>query len=655
MSNNKADNRSYGQGASGEVNPTPRPKVGFWTKARYSFDNSIAKSSAFVFYLFLAFALLSVFVVLTKYTLYSLPGILPEGTLPPKPIGLENFFDWFASLYTPQPPQNWADRVVFILNWVITISIAASVTAFFVAAINRAFAKLRKGKSPIIDSNHTLILGWSNRVFPILKELAAANANARNARVVILSNLERDFMEDEIESRAEGLGKLKVITRSGDPTNPTDLKRLNLSNSKSVIILDADEAGDATVVSTVLAVKSVNTNPNLKVIAELDDANTSEALVSTTNGQVIAIRSHDVIARVTAQASRQPGLAAVALDLLDFGGDEIYFQAVPALAGKTYREALVSFNEASIIGLAHGDGSLELNPKGTTKLKVDDKIIAVAEDDDKVVFTGPTDPVVKAKPAVKKVPARKAEHMLIIGWSGMGRTILAELAPFMVKGSTVHIIGKKDYTKRAETENLNFGNLKTTFAYTSGDLKDILVAASAKHYDQILVLGYRKGVTVADADALTMLTMLQLNQLFEQDGNGVDPTRLVAEILDSSKAEIARVAAVDDLVVSDNLAALLIAQISENTALAPVFADLFDVDGASLNLKPIEYFADLGKDISYGELVAAAALRGDSAIGIRIAANASKDGTTGVELNPSKHHTFKPAAGDGLVVVGNLE
>ena len=655
MSNNKADNRSYGQGASGEVNPTPRPKVGFWTKARYSFDNSIAKSSAFVFYLFLAFALLSVFVVLTKYTLYSLPGILPEGTLPPKPIGLENFFDWFASLYTPQPPQNWADRVVFILNWVITISIAASVTAFFVAAINRAYAKLRKGKSPIIDSNHTLILGWSNRVFPILKELAAANANARNARVVILSNLERDFMEDEIESRAEGLGKLKVITRSGDPTNPTDLKRLNLSNSKSVIILDADEAGDATVVSTVLAVKSVNTNPNLKVIAELDDANTSEALVSATNGQVIAIRSHDVIARVTAQASRQPGLAAVALDLLDFGGDEIYFQAVPALAGKTYREALVSFNEASIIGLAHADGSLELNPKGTTKLKVDDKIIAVAEDDDKVVYTGPTDPVVKAKPAVKKVPARKAEHMLIIGWSGMGRTILAELAPFMVKGSTVHIIGKKDYTKRAETENLNFGNLKTTFAYTSGDLKDILVAASAKHYDQILVLGYRKGVTVADADALTMLTMLQLNQLFEQDGNGVDPTRLVAEILDSSKAEIARVAAVDDLVVSDNLAALLIAQISENTALAPVFADLFDVDGASLNLKPIEYFADLGKDISYGELVAAAGLRGDSAIGIRIAANASKDGTTGVELNPSKHHTFKPAAGDGLVVVGNLE
>jgi hypothetical protein len=96
-------------------------------------------------------------------------------------------------------------------------------------------------------------------------------------------------------------------------------------------------------------------------------------------------------------------------------------------------------------------------------------------------------------------------------------------------------------------------------------------------------------------------------------------------------------------------------QISENEALAPVFTDLFDAEGASINLKPIEYFAKLGKEVTFGELVAAAAAHGDSAIGIRIAANASHDGSTGVELNPSKHATFKPAAGDGLVVIGNLE
>lgn len=131
---------------------------------------------------------------------------------------------------------------------------------------------------------------------------------------------------------------------------------------------------------------------------------------------------------------------------------------------------------------------------------------------------------------------------------------------------------------------------------------------------------------------------------------------MVAEILDSRKAELARVAAVDDLVVSDNLAALLIAQVSENPALAPVFEDLFDAAGAAINVKPIDHYVPLGKSISYGELVAiASAAHGESAIGYRVAAAAHDDASTGVRLNPEKNSQFVPAAGDGLIVIGDVE
>ena len=561
----------------------------------------------------------------------------------------------FASVLGKAGEPSWAERIVGILYWLLGVASGGTVTGFIVGMITNALTEIKKGRSPIIANNHTLILGWSNRIFPILKELEEAGLNQRKKpTVVIFANKTREWMEQQIKNNAGALKRLDVVTRMGDLNSLNELKRTNLGTSKSIIILDETSGSDAGSVNTVFAVKALSTNPTQKLIVEIDDKNVAQSLATATKGQVIPVRSHDIIARVTAQASRQPGLAAVILDLLDFDGDEIYFQGVPALAGKTYKDALLSFNEASVIGLAHADGTVALNPKGATKLKADDKVIAVAKDDDKVVYTGPTDLVAKAKPAAVKIPARKPEHMLVIGWSSMGRTILTELAPFMVKGSTVHIIAKKDFVKKSETENLNFGHLKTTFAYTSGDINDMTVAASAKHYDQILVLGYRKGVTVADADALTMLSMLQLNQLFEQDGNGVEPTRLVAEIIDSSKAEIARVAAVDDLVVSDKLAALLMTQIAENEALAPVFTDLFDADGASINLRPIEHFAKLGKEITYGELVAAAAAHGDSAIGIRIQANSTKDGSTGVELNPSKHTVYKPAAGDGLVVIGDL-
>jgi hypothetical protein len=655
MSENNNE-RSYGQGAQGEPATPKATKVGLWTRFRYFFDNSIAKGGAFVGWMFAAMVVFSIILVFIKYALFAVPALLNADTAPLGALDFNTFWGSFATLFGKGGEPTWAERILGVLYWVVTITITASVTGYIVGLIARAFEKLRKGKSPVIANNHTLVLGWSNRVFPILKELAIANANVRKATVVIFSTQTRDFMQDEIEARAEGLGKLKVVTRTGDPTNPADLKRVNLSSAKSIIILDADDSGDATVVSTVLAVKAVNANPNLKVIAEVDDAHTAEALESATNGQVIAVRSHDVIARVTAQASRQPGLAAVTLDLLDFDGDEIYFQSVPALAGKTYRDALLSFNGASVIGLVDDKGVVSLNPKNTTKLTAGAKVIAIAEDDDKVVYTGVS--TTKAAKDYKPGPAikRKAEHLLFIGWSAMGRSVLSELAAYLPKGSTVHIVAQNRYVDAALFENLSFGaNVKVTTAAVTGDIDDLIAASAAKKYDEIIVLGYRNAISEAEADAQTMLTMLQMNQLFQAAGNGVDPTRLVAEILDSRKAELARVAAVDDLVVSDNLAALLISQISENPALAPVFEDLFDADGAAINVKPIEHYVPLGKPIAYAELVAIAAAHEESAIGYRVAAESANDASTGVRLNPAKTAEFTPAKGDSLIVIGDVE
>jgi voltage-gated potassium channel Kch len=512
---------------------------------------------------------------------------------------------------------------------------------------------LRKGRSPIIETGHTLILGWSSRVFPILEELAIANQNVRKPLVVIFSTLERDAMEDEIESRTENLGKLRIVTRTGDPTNPIDLKRANISGAKSVIVLDPDTTGDATVVSTVLAIKAVNSNPNLKIVAELDDAETAEAISIATQGQVIPIRSHDVIARVTAQASRQPGLSAVILDLLDFDGDEIYFTHIPALEGKTYGDALLSFNTASVIGLQNADGTVHLNPKATAKIGKGAKLIAIAKDDDKVHFTGIREELVKKSTKIA-TPAPKPEHILVIGWSEMGRSVLSELAEFLPKGSTIHILAQKRLVAADQFQDLNFAaGVKVTTASVTGDMADLTEAAKARHYNEVIVLGYRNAITAAEADAQTMLTMLQMNRLFETPNNGVEPTRLVAEILDGRKAEIARVAAVDDLVVSDNLAALLIAQVSESAALAPVFDDLFDADGASISIRDISLYSPAGKAVSYAQLVANARARGESAIGYRVGGKNAGDAAQGVQMNPDKDTMFTPKATDGLVVVAD--
>lgn len=612
----------------------------------------MVKGRAFIGLVLVALAVMSVLVVFIKYALYSIPSLYSGDALAAPTF--ETFWTSFATLLGKGGEPTWADRILGLISWAIAIALSATITGFVIGSINRSFDRLRRGKSPVVDSGHTLILGWSNRVFPILNELAIANENVRKPLVVIFSDKTRDFMEDEIASRTAGLGKLKVITRNGDPTNPADLKRANISGAKSIIILDENSAGDANIVSTVLAVKAAGATLTTRIIAEVDDAHVAASLERATDGLVIPVRSQDVIARVTAQASRQPGLAAVTLDLLDFAGDEIYFNSVPALAGKTYSDAILAFNAASVIGIVDDAGLAHLNPSQSTLLTAKTQIIAIAEDDDKVVYTGVREEIATKKIIAKKLPIAKAENLLVIGWSSMGRSVVSELAAFLPKGSSVHIVAQSKFVDAAELADLNFGDIKVTHASVSGDIDELIAAASAKKYNEVIILGYRNAISESEADAQTMLTMLQMNQLFAADGNGVEPTRLVAEILDSRKAELARVASADDLVVSDNLAALLIAQVSENPALAPIFDDLFDAEGASINVRPIDFYAPLGHEIEFAELVAIARAHGESAIGYRVLAEAPGDSASGVRLNPVKTTMFKPAAGDSLVVVSDL-
>jgi ion channel POLLUX/CASTOR len=646
------DSRSFGQGAQGEPETPKAQKVSIFKRLRYNFDNSLSKPGAFVGYVFIAIIILALIMTAVQGSIATVVAL--NEPLDPATYFFV-FWESFTKILGIGSTAAWGTQIVNTFYWAIGIAISGAVIGFISAQIIRAVAKLQEGKSAVIESGHTLILGWSNRVFPILSELAIANENVRKPRVVIFATATRALMDSEIRSRVPNLGKLKVITRTGDPTNPEDLKRANVSSAKSIIILDADESGDATIVSTVLAVKAVNSNPATKIVAELDDENTAEAIASATNNQVIAVRSQNVIARVTAQASRQPGLAAVTLDLLDFAGDEIYITAVPQLVGKTYADALLAFNQASVIGLVDSSGVASINPKASTNISAGTKVIAIAQDDDKIVYSGLRDDLKVKKVSASAANSKKPEHLLFIGWSSMGRAVVSELAQFLPKGSTVHIVAEARHVDPAELKGLSFGrNIKVSYASVSGDIDELIEAASAKKYNEVVILGYREAISEAEADSQTMLTMLQMNQLFEAKGNGVEPTRLVAEILDSRKAELARVAAVDDMVVSDNLAALLIAQVSENPALAPVFDDLFDADGASISVNPIELYAKPGKSIEFAELVAIGRAHGESVIGYRTLEGSKHQASSGVKLNPVKSTQFVPAKGDGLIVVGDL-
>ena len=73
-------------------------------------------------------------------------------------------------------------------------------------------------------------------------------------------------------------------------------------------------------------------------------------------------------------------------ELLDFDGDEIYFEDASALVGHTFGDALNAYETSTIIGRGAADGTISVCPPMDTVFGPGDQVIAVSEDDDTIVF-----------------------------------------------------------------------------------------------------------------------------------------------------------------------------------------------------------------------------------------------------------------------------
>ena len=624
-------------------------KISARSNLRYRFDNSLSKGPG---------ALVGWLAIVGLFLAFVTSGVryLTEGN--PEIAGttgfLERLWDTLGIIFLEAETvtDTWWQRLLSLVFWGITIAITGTVIGFISNAIAEKIDQLKRGKSPIHESNHVLILGWSNRIFPIISELTVANANISNAVVAVFADLDRQTMDEQINDRVKDLGTLKLVTRTGDSTNPNELARTNIENARAIIILSEDPASDATVVSTVISIRSLIPNSETPIVVEMFNRDHAEALNHATAGQVRPILAQDVIARVTAQASRQPGLVAVILDLLDFAGEEIYFQEVPELVGHNYGEILPAFDSASVVGIRKSNGKFQLNPSHITVFESGDQVVAIARDDDQIAFTGlelPEAFEIKAKKLAKDIGAAP-ENILVIGWSYMGRIVLNQVVRHLAPGSKIRVTANPDLVDAEELRNLSFNGITSEFVEHRGSMAELTEAAGGLKFDRILLLGYRENISVAEADASTMITMLLLRKLFEDEGNGVESTRIIAEIIDSRRSELANTTLVDDLVVSDNLGALMISQVAENPHILPVLVSLFDSDGVSLNVIPISNYLEIGQTVDYRHLTMLARSRGESAIGYR--KHDSKQ-VKAISLNPHKSQTFDIEEGDGLIVISS--
>src|SRR5690606_29061177 len=98
-------------------------------------------------------------------------------------------------------------------------------------------SELRKGRSLVVESGHTIILGWNEQIFSIISELVLANANQKRSCIVILGERDKVAMEDEIRDNVGDTGRTRIVCRSGNPIDLADLSIVSPHTARAIIVL----------------------------------------------------------------------------------------------------------------------------------------------------------------------------------------------------------------------------------------------------------------------------------------------------------------------------------------------------------------------------------------------------------------------------------
>lgn len=632
---------------------TPARNITAADRIKYAFDMTMSRGTiALIAWL----SLISVLVVIAATAV-----MIVSVTVLGDPMNDLPLFDYFwinvGSIVTPfiLTEGSTLFRSQNLIVNLIGLLIVSILVGIVTTGIEGRIQQLRKGRSFVLEEEHTVILGWSPQIFTVVSQLIEANLNRRRPVIAILGDADKVEMEDLLRERIGDRKNSRIVVRSGSPMETSDLEIMNLYTARSIIVLPPEHPEpDITVLKTLLALKNLpdRTAKPFHIVTSLQDMRNRSVAQMIGEDEVRVVLADDLIARLTVQTSIQAGLAVIYTDLLSFEGSEIYFKSELTLVGRTFGSLLLAYQTSTVIGIHRADDQVLLNPPMELLFQEGDQIIVIAEDDDTIHLTELTSPPIDRNAILAAVRQRGVQQrqLLMLGWNRRAPFIITELNRYVTAGSNVHIVASGVAEQHfnafdwSELENL-------TITFQTGNISDrtLLNNLGIVHYGQVLVLSESDQQSPQYADARTLVTLLHLRDICEQSQIHVAVT---SEMMDSRNRDLATITQADDFIISERLVSLLLTQLSENRHLLTLFDELFGVEGSEIYLKPIHNYVDISQPVNFYTIVTAAQQLGEVAIGYRLLRYRDDPVRQfGVKLNPDKRESVLFDETDMLIVI----
>jgi voltage-gated potassium channel Kch len=560
----------------------------------------------------------------------------------------------------PDVPVGTAYRIATIASTILAILLLSTLIGILGTGVQQQLTRLRKGRSPVAERRHTVVLGWSEQVHTIISELVEANLNQRYGCVALLAAEDKVGMEDAVKERVGATATTRVVCRSGDPTDMVDIDLANPARAKSVIILPPAGADpDIAVVKSLLAVTGAITGARAEADREPTEAlpgivtcierEENLPIARIAGGPTAAVLNvGEFLARVLVQTSLQSGLSMVYTELLSFEGDEIYVVQQPELTGRTFREALFAYQTSTAVGLMSIDGTISLNPPAETRLQAGDRVVVVTEDDDTAVLSSRVPDVRPEAIAVGRPVPPAPVAVLLLGWNKRAPEMLRQLAALTADGSRLDVVADTaGLDERVEAARPGLDGLEVTARRADPALPHVLDGMDLSVYQHIIVVG-GQSAGPHGADSRTLATLLQLRHLAAVHGHGYS---IVTEMVEDRSRTLAQVAQADDFIVGSDLLSLRMAQTAENPDLHRVFDHLFGPDGCQIRLRPAIEYVRPDAQVNFYTIVEAALGRDEIALGYRVGRLARQPPDFGVVVNPDKAEVLHLTRDDKVIVL----
>jgi ion channel POLLUX/CASTOR len=623
-------------------------------RLRYAFDNTMARGTpALVGWLALAtLALIGVFTAIVLVA-----DLAPDNQDSSREGIIGQAFNSLLHALDPgtvaADTGHWPFLVLMLLVTLGGLFVVSALIGVIATGLDSRIEELRKGRSVVLEEDHTLILGWSDTVFTVLAELDIANESRKRPSAVVLADRDKVEMDDLIREKV-GPKRTRVVTRSGSPIDLGHLALVRPEKARSIVVLspEGDDEADAQVIKVVLALTKGRGHRDRRdhIVAEIHDPANLSAARLVSGDEAVLIDKRETIAKLVVHSARQSGASAAFIELLDFKGDEIYFREDEALLGRPFSEALLAYEDCSVMGVIDAEGGVTLNPPAERPLRAGERLVAIAGDDTALAAARPRRGEVE-EDAIVTAPASEhsPERILVLGWNDGATSVIAQFDEFLLAGSEIVLL--TDEPGAGKCVERHCGDLlNTRLDCREGSVTDraTLEAIGVEAFDHVIVLT-EEGVDAQRADARTLVTLLHLRDIADERGARFS---IVSEMIDERNRQLAEVTRVDDVIVSDKIISLMLTQISETRELAQVFDELFAAEGSEIYLRPAGDYVPAGREVTYATVVAAALRRGECAIGYREEAGADDPGRDfGVRINPPKSERVTLEDGDRVVVL----